>query len=133
MLQNTMAGGLGEIHHVLCVNSSSKYPQSEMGACLTRSDYKESHSTMKDCREPSRSLVAPLLLLNPDWGDFVLSLCICWSFTSPLSSSFFRIMEENMKCCVNVWQFHKNVSTRGVKFHRYEFIPVVVSMKFKLR
>ena len=81
----------------LCVNSSSKYPQSEMGACLTRSDYKESHSTMKDCREPSRSLVVPLLLLNPDWGDFELSLCICWYFTSPLSSSFFRIMEENMK------------------------------------
>ena len=68
----------------------------------------------------------PLLLLNPDWGDFALSLCICWSFTSPLSSSFFRIMEENMKCCMNVWQFHKNVSTRGVKFHKYEFIPVVV-------
>jgi hypothetical protein len=68
-----MAGGLGEIHHVLCVNSSSKYPQSEMGACLTRSDYKESHSTMKG-REPSRWLVAPLLLLNPDWGDFAISL-----------------------------------------------------------
>ena len=36
------------------------------------------------------ALVVPLLLLNPDWGDFELSLCICWSFTSPLSSSFFQ-------------------------------------------
>ena len=35
---------LAEIHHVQCVNSSSKYLQSEMGACLTKRDYKESHS-----------------------------------------------------------------------------------------
>ena len=42
------------------------------------------------------ALVAPLLLLNPDWGDFEQSLCICWSFTSPLSPSFFRIIRR--KC-----------------------------------
>ena len=42
----------------VCVNSSSKYLQSEMGACLTRRDYKESHSPIDN--EAGRSVNSSL-------------------------------------------------------------------------
>ena len=68
MLQNTMAGGLGEIHHVLCVNISSKW-----NGGVFDQKWLQGKSLYDEGLQRAKSVAKGQLISNADLKNFILT------------------------------------------------------------